>query len=132
MTTPELDARYGRTPERRFRRRIVAIAAAVSTAIVLIAWVVWAGLLSPGATLESRDVGFEVLADDAVLVRFEVTVSPGSSVTCALEVQNAQHAIVGWKVIDVPASDTFTRQFEELVVTSEPADVGLISVCRLT
>lgn len=132
MTTTELDARYGRTPERHRRRRIVAIAAAILTALVLAAWVVWAGLLSPGATLEARDVGFVVLDDDAVLVRFEVSASPGSEVVCALEVQNAQHAIVGWKVVELPPSEAFTRQFEELIVTSEPADVGLISVCRLT
>ena len=55
-----------------------------------------------------------------------------ASVRCALEVQNEQHAIVGWKVVDLPGSDTYTRVFEERIITSEPAVVGLISECRLT
>ena len=131
MTT-DLDARYGRTPQRARRRRLIAIAAGIGTALVLGAWVVWAGLFAPDATLESRDLGFELSSDDLVVVRFEVSVAPGATVRCAVEAQNEQHAVVGWKIVELPASDTYTRTFEEHVVTSEPAVVGLISECRLT
>lgn len=131
MTT-DLDTRYGRTPTRSRRQRLIAIAAGVGTALVVLAWVVWAGLFSPAATLDSRDVGYDVAADDRLVLRFEVSVAAGSTVRCALEAQNEQHAIVGWKVIELPASDTYTRVFEEDIVTSEPAVVGLISECRLT
>ena len=131
MTT-DLDARYGRTTARARQHRLIAIAAGIGTAVVVGAWVVWAGLFSPEATLETRDVGYDLVSDDEVVLRFEVSVTPGASVRCALEVQNEQHAIVGWKVVDLPGSDTYTRVFEERIITSEPAVVGLISECRLT
>lgn len=132
MTTSELDVRYGRTPGRGLRRRVVAVAAAIATAAVLTAWLLWAGLLAPTATLDARDVGFVIASDDEIVLRFEVSATPGTTARCALEAQNEQHAIVGWKVIELPPSESFTRQYEELIVTSEPAVIGLISTCRLT
>ena len=90
-------------------------------------------IFTPDARRDTRiDVGYDLVSDDEVVLRFEVSVTPGASVRCALEVQNEQHAIVGWKVVDLPGSDTYTRVFEERIITSEPAVVGLISECRLT
>lgn len=127
-----LDARYGRTPERRSRRRLLAVAAAVATAVVVTAWVVWVGLFQPTATIESRTLGFDISADDEVVVRFEVSATAGSDVVCALEARNEQQAVVGWKVVELPPSSRFSREFEEQITTSEPAVSGLISRCLLT
>ena len=47
MAEPETDAlaaRYGRTRTNRTRDRLLLVGGAVAFAIVLIAWVVWAGL----------------------------------------------------------------------------------------
>ena len=99
---------------------------------VVIAWVVWAGLLGPDASLGSRDLGYSVTGDDAIEVRYEVTADAGASVSCALQALNSTFAIVGWKVVAIPPSDQGMRQFRETLRTSEPAVTGLIYRCWLT
>jgi len=131
MTVNELDARYGRTPERSRRARLIAIGATVVGVILVGAWAVWAGVFSPGAALEAQTVGSEPLGDDEILVRFQLSATPGATVSCVVEAQSEKHAIVGWKLVELPPSDEYTRFFEERLHTSEPAVVGLISDCRL-
>jgi len=130
--TDAIEARYGRTPDRRRRTRLLAIVAGIGVVAVVIAWVVWAGLLGPDASLGSRDLGYALIGDDAVEVRYEVTVDAGRTASCALQALNDTFAIVGWKVVDLPASDRGTRQFRETLRTSEPAVTGLIYRCWLT
>jgi hypothetical protein len=135
MTT-QLDSRYGRTPARSRRTRTIAIAAAAAVVVVVVSWVVWVGLFSPSASLDSRDLGYSEIAGEnggeAIEVRYEVTADAGASVSCALQALSHDFAIVGWKVVELPPSDTRTRQFREVVRTSEPAVTGLIYTCWLT
>lgn len=132
----ELDARYGRTPSRSRRTRVIAITAAIGVAVVVGAWVIWVGLFSPSASLDTRDLGYAEIdgqnGGQAVEVRYEVTADPGSDATCALQALSSDFAIVGWKVVVLPPSDTLTRQFRETVRTTEPAVTGLIYRCWLT
>ncbi len=111
---------------------MLGVVAAAGVAAVVVAWVVWAGLLGPGASLGSRDLGYSLVGDTAIEVRYEVTVDAGSTVSCALQALNETFAIVGWKVVPIPASDEGTRQFRETLRTSEPAVTGLIYRCWLT
>ncbi len=127
-----IDERYGRGPARRRRTRIFALVAGAGVLAVVVAWVVWAGLLGPGASLGSRDLGYSLVGDDAIEVRYEVTVDGGRTVSCALQALNETFAIVGWKVVPIPASEEGTRQFRESLRTSEPAVTGLIYRCWLT
>ena len=132
MSTDPIEARYGRNPERSRRGRLLAVIAAAGVGVVVVAWVVWAGLLGPDASLGSRDLGYALVGDDAIEVRYEVTVDAGRDVSCALQALNDTFAIVGWKVVAIPASDEGTRQFRETLRTSEPAVTGLIYRCWLT
>jgi hypothetical protein len=132
VSTDLIEARYGRSPERRRRARLFGIVAAVGVTAVVLSWVVWVGLLGPNASLGSRDLGYSLVGDDAVEVRYEVTVDAGNTVSCALQALNDTFAIVGWKVVEIPASDEGTRQFRETLRTSEPAVTGLIYRCWLT
>lgn len=135
MSTPAattLDERYGRTPDRRRRSRLGLWIAAVGFAIVLVSWVVWGGLDGAGASVETRDIGHTVTDELSTEVTWEVSLPVGSSASCALEAQNAVHSVVGWKVVDLPASDDRTRQFTETVRTTELAVTGLIYRCWLT
>ena len=132
MTQDSVAQRYGRTDAARRRRLTVGIGAAVGVLLVVVAWVVWVGLFSPSASLETRDTGYTQRADDSVDIRFEVTVEPGTSVSCALQALNASFAIVGWKVVDLPVGDDRTRAFVENVRVTEPAVTGLIYRCWLT
>jgi len=129
--TSELDARYGRGRPDTRRTRAIAIAAAAVGLVVVIAWVVWGGLLGPDASLESRDLGFDIVDDSLVRVEFEVTADAGSDVGCAVQALNESFTVVGWKIVELPASDQRTRSFTEDVRTSELAVSGLIYRCWL-
>jgi hypothetical protein len=131
MTDSAVAERYGRTPVSRRRRATLAIVAGAGVLVVVVAWVVWVGLFSPAAGLETRDTGYATHVD-SVDIRFEVTTDPGTAVSCALQGLNGQFAIVGWKVVDLPPGDDRTRTFVENVRTTEPAVTGLIYRCWLT
>lgn len=128
-----LDARYGRTPGRRRRGRLLAILAAAGVLVVVVAWVIWAGLLGPAAGLDSRTLGYSVQPGDAAVeVRYEVTVDAGRTVSCALQAMNSDFETVGWKIVDLGASGQGTRRFTDVLRTVEPPVTGLIYRCWLT
>ena len=127
--TSDLDARYGRTPMRRkWNRRGIWVAAAAFVA-VFGAWVVWGGFSGTADEIDTVDVGHLVLDDASVRVEFQVTLDPGDAAHCALEAQNEAHGIVGWKIVDIPASDIRTRSFTEVVRATEQPVTGLIYRC---
>ena len=127
-----LDARYGRSPGKRRRDRWIAIGGAIAVAVVIGAWVIWAGLDLAGGGLDSSDIGHKVLNDRSVSISYQVSMPPGSTASCALEVENEAHAIVGWKVVDIPASTATTNAFTNIVRSSELGVTGLIYRCWLT
>lgn len=131
-TRSALDERYGRTPGGRRRERWIVVAAAVLFAAIFTAWVVWAGLDNGQGSLDARDIGHRLVDDRTVDVTWEVSVPAGTEVSCALQAQNEAHGIVGWKIVDLPASATYTRQFTETVRTAQRAVTGLIYRCWLT
>ena len=128
----ELDARYGRTAGRRRRRRWIAIGAAIAVVVVMVAWVAWVGLFGVGASIETQDVGYVVVSGHEIEVTSQVTADPGTKVSCSVQALNEKFAIVGWKVVELPASDARNRVFTQKVRTSEPAVSGLIGSCWLT
>lgn len=132
MVDSRVMERYGRTAAHGRRRLAIGIGAAVGVLLVVVAWVVWVGLFSPSASLETRDVGYVTRDDETVDIRFEVTTEPGTAVSCALQALNEQFAIVGWKVVDLPPIEARSRAYLENVRVTEPAVTGLIYRCWLT
>lgn len=132
MTSNDLAARYGRTPADRARTRLLGITAAIGTALVLLAWVVWAGLMSPTASLEMKDVGYLATSDDSGVVRWQLTAPADTAVTCSVKAMSAKHAVVAWRVIDVPPSSETTRILRATVRTSEPTVSGGVHRCWLS
>lgn len=128
----DLDARYGRTPASRRRTRWVVAASALAFVIVFAAWLVWGGLLGAPAQLEARDSNYTVINDSEVSVGWALTVEPGSPTRCAVQALNSTFAIVGWTIVEVPASTQRTREFTQTVRTTERAVTGLIYRCWLT
>jgi hypothetical protein len=128
----ELAARYGRTPSAKRRTRWAVVASALAFVAVFTAWVVWGGLLSPAAQLETDDIGHTILSDSEVSVSWTVNVEPGTATKCAVQALNSTFAIVGWVVVDVAASSERTRTFTKTVRTTELAVTGLIYRCWLT
>lgn len=130
-SSPDLDDRYGRTPRRRAGGRGLAIAVAAAFVVVLTAWVVWAGLLAPAASLTTRDVGHTIVDDHTVQVEFGVTAEPGARIGCVVQALNESFGVVGWKRIELPVTQQRDRVFTEELVTSEQAVTGLIYHCWL-
>jgi hypothetical protein len=130
-TSPDIDERYGRTPRNRKRTRTFAWTAAAGFAVVLIAWLTWGGVLEGLDKVDVIDVGHTILSDSEIAVTFRITEDPGTDVRCALEAQNETYSVVGWKIVDIPASQQRTREFTEVVRTTEASATGLIYRCWL-
>jgi hypothetical protein len=127
-----LDARYGRTPQHRRRERIILIMGGVLVAAVFVAWVVWVGMDSGRENVGAQDVAHSIIDDSSVSITWQVSVTEGTAVSCALQAQNESHAIVGWKIIDIPPSTDFNNRYREVIRTSQRAVTGLIYRCWLT
>ena len=127
-----LDARYGRTPSGRGRDRRLLWIVAGGFALVLVAWVVWAGLDGSAPQIEARDTRHSIIDEHSVSVTFEVSMPAGSSASCAVEALNENFTIVGWKVVDLPPSELYTRSVTEIIRTTELSNTGLIYRCWLT
>src|SRR5690606_10338731 len=127
-----MDARYGRTPKRRRRDRIIMIVAGFLFGIVVTAWVVWAGLDGTRGSLATQDIAYSNVDDANMSVTWQVSVKSGTPVSCALQAQNEAHAIVGWKIVEIAPAEAFTNRYQEDLRTSQRAVTGLIYQCWLT
>jgi hypothetical protein len=127
-----LDARYGRTRGSARRTRWIVGAAAAAFVVVFAAWLVWGGLLGTPAQLEVQDTGHVVVDDSLVQVRYNLSVAPGTTVSCAAQALNDNFSIVGWRIVEIPASDQFSRTLTTDVRTTEQSNTGLIYRCWLT
>ncbi|MCU1543258.1 MAG: hypothetical protein JWM50_1123 [Microbacteriaceae bacterium] len=128
----DLAARYGRTPGSLRKKRWIAGIVGATVAVAVVAWVVWVGLFSGTSEIEVEDTGHSVVSDSLVQVRYQLTVEPGETVSCAAQALNSTFGVVGWKVVDVPASDRRTRTLGVDVRTTELPVTGLIYRCWLT
>lgn len=130
-TQQRLDERYGRTAGAERRTRRLMIIAGVIFAAVFTAWVVWGGLSGTNAELETRELGYANITDTSIDVRWEVSVAQGTEVSCAIQALNASFGIVGWRIVDLPASTERTRVFIETLRTAELPVTGLPYRCWL-
>jgi len=130
MTTQEmLDERYGRASSPRRRWTIGVITAIAVIVIGLFAWMTVASALDD---VNVDTTGFTV--DDArtVTLAFQITAPEGRTVACVLEAQDEEHGIVGWKVVEFPASDLHARAFRKSIPTTAEATTGLVNDCWVT
>ena len=126
-----LDERYGRTRQKGRRDRTIIWIAAIGFAIVLAAWVIWVASDSTDDSVAHRDIAHRVIDDRTVRISYDVSMPPGSSAKCALQVQNDTHNIVGWKIVEIPASERYTQAFTDTVRTTQLGVTGLIYRCWL-
>lgn len=126
-----LDERYGRTARDDSRTKRILIIGGILFTLVFGAWVVWGGLSGSNAELEVRELGYRDLTDTSITVAWEVSVAPGTDVSCAVQALNENFGIVGWRVLELGASEDRTRVFTETLRTSEPAVTGLPYGCWL-
>ena len=136
MAEPETDAlaaRYGRTRTNRTRDRLLLVGGAVVVAIVLVAWVVWAGLDGQKPSVQATDTAHRLMNEQrAVEVSWTLSVPPGNETACIVEALDEDFTVVGWRVVEIPASERHLRTFTETVRVAREANTGLISSCWLT
>lgn len=131
--TEALNARYGRTRPHRTRDLLLLVAGAVAVAIVLVAWVVWAGLDGSKPSVEAIDTGHVLMNDErSVEVSWTLSVPPGNETACIVQALDERHTVVGWKVVEIAASDRHLRSFTETVRVAQEANTGLVSHCWLS
>ncbi|MEO8908009.1 MAG: DUF4307 domain-containing protein [Microbacteriaceae bacterium] len=129
-----LDTRYGRTPHNP--RRVWWLAgAALACGAAVIAWYVWAGPASAPASTAS--VSAEVSATNITdahhaEVSFTVTGPADHAMACAIDAQSEDFTIVGWKVVEIPASAERTRTFTHVLLTTQQSEAGFVDSCWLT
>lgn len=130
LTTQQLlDERYGRTRSRRARW---VWAAAVVAAAVIVGAVAWTAVSSTLDDVSAQATSFEVTDQRTVVIDVQVTAPRGRDVACALEALDADHGVVGWRIVQLAASDEPVRAFREPVATVALATTGLVNACWVT
>ena len=124
--------RYGHTARSRGRGRLIALLFGGAVVVVIGSWVIWAGLDGARSTVDAQDKGHVIVSNTRVDVTFDVSVDRGIATACVVQAQNEKHAVVGWKVVDIPASNQRDQEITTSVLTTEPAVTGLIYSCWLT
>jgi len=127
--TATLDDRYGRTPGRVRRARLVGVVAAAAVALVFLAWVIWAGTGQTSHGLDTDTIGYQVVSDHETVVHSQVSVDPGTAARCAVQVLDRSYTIVGWREVRLPASDQRSRSISTSVATVSRGVTGLIHDC---
>ena len=130
--TETLDRRYGRTSQRKRRDRWWIAGVALAFVAVFTAWVFWAGWDSEQADLETTDTAFTIHDAHHIQISFTVNTATHTPVTCAIQALDPSFAIVGWRIVSYPGSDTRVTSHTETIRTTQLSNTGLISSCWLT
>ncbi len=127
MTTQDmLDERYGRTRSTGRRWVIGAFAALGAIVVGLFVWMTVANSLD---AVDVDTTGFEVVDEHSVVLSFQFTAPVGRAVACAIEAQDEEHGVVGWRVVELPPSEEHVRAFRETIPTTAAATTGFVNSC---
>ena|SRR5690625_3296373 len=122
-----LDERYGRARRRRGDRR-VAIVAFVVLGLAVGALVVFGSFkMSNAPSFETT--GYTITDDSDVQVRYTVSMPAGKTAACAVEALSESYATVGWKIVEIEASDSRMRRFATDLRTTAPPTTGHVKEC---
>ncbi|MBA8815827.1 hypothetical protein FHX48_000879 [Microbacterium halimionae] len=128
MTTQEkLDARYGRGRLSAARRGAYISGSVV--AIAALGCLAWGAVSGVFDTVDAVDTGYSLVSEHQVDVRFQVTAQVGATVACAIEAQDEDHGIVGWRIVEYEASTDATHSYTETIPTLDQATTGFVNSC---
>jgi hypothetical protein len=128
-----LESRYGRVHKHRVREGWIIAGFAAAALAVFLVWALGVnGIGGRASTLTSTLTGTSISQDGMrVTVHYTVNVTPGTAYNCAIEAQDENHAIVGWKVVSSPGVPSAGSAHQETIRTVQPAVAGLIYDCWL-
>ena len=129
MSVSDLNARYGRTTNRRRLNLFIAVGFGAIVVIVFAAWTIWGGLFVPEASIDTEPIGNIRISANQMEVKWQMSEAPGTRAKCAIQALDENFGIVGWKIITVPPSNLNSRNLETVVRTAQPAVSGLIYLC---
>ncbi|WP_309127891.1 DUF4307 domain-containing protein [Microbacterium sp.] len=125
MTTArELDERYGRTAKRRLPWIIAGV-----VAVAAIVWFAWMTVTTSMNSVDADDLGFEVVDEHSVTLRFQFTAPRGADVVCAVEAQDEEFGVVGWKIVEIPGTEDHSQALSVQIPTVAMATTGLVKSC---
>jgi len=123
-TALQLDERYGRTRRRRWPWFLAG-----AVALLLLAALAWSTVSQSMSSVDADDLGFELVDEHAVDLRFQVTGVQGKDVVCVLEALDEEFGVVGWKIVEIPAGDAHSLTRAERIPTVAEATTGLVNTC---
>lgn len=130
MTTQDmLDERYGR---RRSPARRWLIGGGIALAVAVVALFGWFTVRGAMDDVDADTTSFEVADAHSVTLGFQISAPPGAAVACAIEAQDVDHGVVGWRIVELPASDLHARAFREVIPTTALATTGFVTSCWVT
>lgn len=122
----ELDDRYGRTTRRGRLWTWVGVAAVT---LIVVGYFSWTTVAQSVDSVDVDNLALTIDGPHSVTVDFQVTLRQGAAVTCAIEAQDTEHGVVGWRVIEYPADQAHSRRFVETIPTVAEATTGLATSC---
>jgi hypothetical protein len=123
-TALQLDERYGRTRRGRWPWILGG-----AVALLLVGALAWSTVSQSLSSVDADDLGFELVDEHAVDLRFQVTGVQGKDVVCVLEALDEEFGVVGWKVVEIPAGDAHSLTRAERIPTVAEATTGLVNTC---
>jgi hypothetical protein len=129
VSASDLNARYGRTTDRRRRNLIFAIVFGGVILIVFAAWAIWVGLFQPTASIDFDSTGQSRVSANELKVTWQLSLDPGTPAECAIQALDENFGIVGWKIVSIPASASASRSLSTVVRTAQPARAGNVYQC---
>lgn len=123
-TAQQLDDRYGRAG----RRRLPWIVG-IGLAAVVVAAFAWMTVSQSMNSVTADDLGFEVVDEHSVEVRFQVAGVAGRDVICAVEALDEEFGVVGWKIVEIAGGEQHTQAQTTRVPTVAEATTGLVNTC---
>ena len=125
-TTALLDDRYGRA---RPHGRFAGWAVIGVLALALLVYVAWSTIAQSANSVDVDTTGYEHVDERTVAIDFQVTADPGTAFVCALEAQDEEHGVVGWRVVEFAGSPERTQRLTEQIPTTAPATTGFVTSC---
>lgn len=123
--------RYGSIETSNSGLKIAAWVFGILFAAGFVLFLVFQNLGSSSSSIDVQVVNMRVDSGNQFTVDLRADAPPNTEYQCAIEVQNSQKGIVGWKVVDFEASPQWSRSVTVAINTSESGASGLISGCWL-